>query len=177
MHTALLAEGPAADRPAAALALYGRFVGSWEGRVVVHLPDGGRRESPAEAHFAWVLEGRAIQDVWIAPARAGRGDTASRMYGTTLRVFDPVASHWRITWIDPVQNREERMIGRAVGDDIVQETSDGAVRTEWRFTAIKGVDATRPDSFHWIARQAPVASDPAAWTTVAEFFFRRAAGR
>ena len=36
---ALLADGPAADR-AAKMMLYGQFVGSWGGTVVVHNTDG-----------------------------------------------------------------------------------------------------------------------------------------
>jgi hypothetical protein len=68
---ALLADGPAADR-AANMMLYGQFVGSWDGTVVVHNPDGTGRESSSEVHFGWVLGGRAAQDVWLAPALAGR---------------------------------------------------------------------------------------------------------
>ena len=67
---ALLTNGPAADR-AAQLMLYGQFIGSWDGTVVVHEP-GGRRESSCEVHFGWVLAGRAVQDVWIAPSRRAR---------------------------------------------------------------------------------------------------------
>jgi hypothetical protein len=52
--------------------LYGQFVGSWQGTVLVHLPDGAPRESTCEVNFGWALEGRAIQDVWIAPALQGR---------------------------------------------------------------------------------------------------------
>src|SRR5262249_41059427 len=67
----LLAEGPAVDR-SQPLMLYGQFVGSWDGTVVVH-EAGGRRESSCEVHFGWVLAGRAVQDVWIAPSRHARG--------------------------------------------------------------------------------------------------------
>jgi hypothetical protein len=55
----LHAEGPAPDR-AARMMLYGQFVGSWDGTVVVHEADGARRESSCEVHFGWALEGRAM---------------------------------------------------------------------------------------------------------------------
>jgi hypothetical protein len=42
------------------------------------------RQRPGEIHFGWVLEGRAVQDIWIRPKRP----VPSTMYGTTLRVFD-----------------------------------------------------------------------------------------
>ena len=43
MLEALYAAGPAPDR-ARQMMLYGRFVGSWEGRFVYHAPDGVLRE-------------------------------------------------------------------------------------------------------------------------------------
>ena len=66
----LHAHGPAPDR-AAYIMLYGQFVGSWNGSLKYLDAEGGRRETTAEVHFGWVLEGRAIQDVWIAPSRNG----------------------------------------------------------------------------------------------------------
>ena len=162
MWNLLHAETAAPDR-ADKMMLYGRFVGAWRGRAVVHLPEGGTRESIAEVSFAWVLEGRAIQDVWRAPADVA--PEARRMYGTTLRVYDPSLDHWRITWIDPVPQIERRMIGRAVGADIVQEYVEAGVRTQWCFTDI--TDA----SFHWLARASPTSHD--AWVVAAEFFLHR----
>jgi hypothetical protein len=84
--------------------LYGPLIGSWEGEVVDHLEDGSERRQTAEFHFAWVLEGRAVQDLWIAPARRGRSGPPGpgNRYGTTLRFYDPRIDAWRITWINPV---------------------------------------------------------------------------
>ena len=62
--TVLHADAPAADR-AGKLALYGQFVGDWETEIVTHAPDGVRHQGHGEIHFGWVLEGRAIQDVWM----------------------------------------------------------------------------------------------------------------
>jgi len=165
---ALLASGPAEDR-AAKLMLYGQFVGSWEGKVVVHEAGGTRRESSCEVHFGWVLQGRAIQDVWIAPSRHARKPTEQdRMYGTTLRVYDPQSDIWQITWIDPVRQAYDRMTGRKVGQEIVQEyrNAQGA-RCQWLFTEIT------PDSFHWISRDS--ADEGEIWNVRAEFFLRRRA--
>src|SRR6185295_2825020 len=68
---ALRAGGPADDR-GGARDLYGPLIGSWEGEVVDHLGGGAEQRQSAEFHFAWVLEGRAVQDLWIAPARSER---------------------------------------------------------------------------------------------------------
>ena len=161
MFQALAAPGPAQDR-ARRMMLYGRFVGSWNGSMVVWGAHRERTEMSSEVHFAWVLQGRAVQDVWIAPARV---DGAPVMYGTTMRVYDPQADHWNITWIDPLKQTAMRMVGREVGEDIVQECrSEQGVLRQWMFTEI------RPDSFHWIWRDA---TEDGGWTVRVEFFLRR----
>lgn len=168
LAAALLAAGPAPDR-AEGMMLYGQFIGSWEGTMLYPRPDGTRLETSCEVHFGWVLEGRAVQDVWMAPARRARKDgQPPLMYGSTLRVYDPGRDEWRITWNDPVRQVLDTMTGRKVGSDIVQEyrTETGAVR-EWRFTEITA------DSFHWIAREH--GGDPEAWKILGEFFLRRSA--
>ena len=164
----LHANGPSSDR-AAQMMLYGQFVGSWEGTLVYRDPEGVHRETSAEVHFGWVLEGRAVQDVWIAPSRHSRPATGHLlMHGTTLRVYDPGSDIWHITWIDPVRQVFNSMTGRKVGGDIVQEyRSDDRARIQWMFTEI------RPDSFHWSARASK--DDGETWATRAEFFLRRVA--
>jgi hypothetical protein len=104
-----------------------------------------------------VLEGRAIQDVWILPGF---------FYGTTLRVYDPGIDAWHIFWSDPLKQLYRRQIGRAQGNDIVQEGQDdtgAAVR--WRFTEIT------PNSFHWLGERSP--DGGANWQLQAEFLARR----
>jgi hypothetical protein len=61
----LHADRPAPDR-ADALALYGRFIGDWDADIATYTPDGVRHHGQGEIHFDWILEGRAIQDVWMA---------------------------------------------------------------------------------------------------------------
>src|SRR5207253_2254127 len=60
-------------RPNAALApklrLYGRFVGSWDVDIDYHPAEGAAKHARAEWHFSWVLDGRAVQDVFIFPSR------------------------------------------------------------------------------------------------------------
>lgn len=168
MLKTLHAEEPAADR-AAQMMLYGQFVGSWDGNLVYVDAEAVRRETTAEVHFGWVLEGRAIQDVWIAPSRhARKPDERLLMHGSTFRVYDPKQDLWHITWIDPVKQAFNRMTGKKIGDEIVQEyrTEDGE-RVQWLFTEIT------PESFHWIARES--ADEGRTWTVRAEFFLHRRA--
>lgn len=143
---ALHTGGPAAER-AEAMALYGRFVGAWDGTLSYEDERGRRRETSAEVHFGWVLNGKAVQDVWIAPARSDPDDAASdRMYGTTIRVYDPRTDQWRIEWLDPGPGEFNSMTGKAIGGDIVQEYTDGDVTHQWVFSDITD------NSFRWTSR-------------------------
>lgn len=121
--------------------------------VAYHLDDGSIGRSRGEIHFGWVLEGRAIQDVWIVPARGTpRSDppTWGDFYGTTMRVYDPRIDPWHILWIDPLIQMYRRMIGRAQGDDIVQEGEDEeGAPVRWSFTEIAA------DAFRWLAERSP----------------------
>ncbi|MDX8528704.1 hypothetical protein RFM68_29955 [Mesorhizobium sp. MSK_1335] len=158
---ALGSEGPSADR-AKDMDLYAWLIGSWGMDTLHHLDDGTIQKWDGECHFGWVLEGRAIQDLWIRPKRPA----PSTMYGTTLRIFDPRIGGWYIIWSDPLNQDYARQIGRAEGKDIVQIGADSrGLQTRWRFTAITA------DSFHWIGEERSAESDP--WRITYEHFARR----
>jgi hypothetical protein len=168
LHT----DRPAPDR-ADKMGLYGRFVGPWDMDVVAHEENGARHMGHGEIHFGWVLEGRAIQDVWMIPRRAERRPgmpempVAGNWYGTTLRVYDPGIDAWHIFWSDPTRQLYTRQIGRARGADIVQEGAGpmgGLLR--WSFTEIT------PSSFHWLGEHS--ADDGASWRLQVEVLARRA---
>ena len=137
----LHAEKPAPER-FDKLQLYGRFIGDWETEIIAHAPDGARHEASGEIHFGWILEGRAIQDVWMIPRLAERPNAppfpiAGNWYGTTIRVYDPNIDAWRIYWIDPARNIFQQQIDRPRGPDIVQEgTAESGARSRWSFTRI-----------------------------------------
>lgn len=164
---ALHAGGPAPDR-AEALSLYGQFVGDWRAEIVAYTPDGVRREGYGEIHFGWILQGRAIQDVWIIDRRPGAPamPVTGNWYGTTIRVYDPTLRAWRIYWIDPATNAYRYQVGRKEGADIVQEgTTEPGALSRWSFTQIT------PRSFHW---KGEVSLDKgASWHLVVEVFARR----
>jgi hypothetical protein len=169
---ALHAPGPAPELGDAA-GVYGWLVGSWEMRVVDHPPDGPPREAVGEWHFARVLEGRVVQDVFIVPHRPLRGGSAlprnGNRYGSSIRVCDAATGTWKVIWINPVNGVEEHLVGRRVGDEIVQEgrCADGSL-LRWSF-----VDIT-PDSFTWRGERST--DGGATWILEAEFFGRRVAG-
>ena len=152
------------------LDVYGWLIGSWKLDVYYYKAiDVSARRIKGEVHFGWVLEGRAVQDVWIMPRRSERTeelDKTNNMYGTTLRVWDPAIQAWHITWINPVTGHREEQIGRRCGDDIVQVGArpDGTP-TRWMFTEIT------PDSFRWTGES--LLPDGKTWKLEGEFRAKR----
>lgn len=150
--------GPAPDR-AERMGLYGWLIGDWRMDAVVHSDNGAKHSGEGEIHFGWVLEGRAIQDVWILPGL---------FHGTTLRVYDPGLDAWHILWSDPLKQLYTRQIGRARGKDIVQEgTADSGAALRWTFTEIT------PRSFRWLGERS--LDGGASWHLQADFQARRTA--
>ncbi|MEW6737532.1 MAG: hypothetical protein AB1489_39990, partial [Acidobacteriota bacterium] len=127
--------------------IYGWLIGSWEATVYDYPVDGTVHENKGEWHFVWVLEGRAVQDVWISPPRAQRNSSISKIrnrYGTTLRVYDTSINAWRLTWINPISGAHDELIGRRKGKDIVQEGRDlNGNPMRWVFTEITA------NTFRW----------------------------
>lgn len=153
---ALHSKGPAADR-AEKMDLYGWLIGDWRMDARLVADDGSEQRAEGEIHFGWVLEGRAIQDVWVFPGV---------FYGTTLRIYDPGLDAWHILWSDPQRQYYTRQIGRTQGADIVQEgRNDAGEPVRWRFTEIT------PRSFRWLGERS--LDGGATWQLQAEFLARR----
>lgn len=153
---ALHADGPAPDR-ADKMALYAFLVGSWRMEGFAMRADGTQHKDRGEIHAGFVLEGRAIQDVWIFP---------TAFHGSTLRIYDPGLDAWHILWSDPLKQYYTRQLGRAAGPDIVQEgRAENGDIIRWRF-----IERT-PDSFRWLGER----SDPSGnnFKLQAEFLAHR----
>lgn len=167
-HNALAAQGRSPEIPESADA-YGWLIGSWELDICHHpVMDVTSRRVKGEAHFGWVLEGRAVQDVWLYPKPSQETPNPERFvtYGTTLRVWDPKIQAWQIFWANPAGNHYEKQIGRWSGKDVVQvgTRSDGTPMC-WRFTEIT------PESFHWFGEA--LQADGKTWKLEIEFRARR----
>lgn len=168
-HAVLAARGRSPEIPESADA-YGWLIGSWELDVLHYWGvDVAARRIRGEAHFGWVLEGRAVQDVWVMPRPSERTEDLDRtmnMYGTTLRVWDPSIRAWRITWINPAGEHRAEQIGRWSGKNVVQVgTRPDGTPTRWSFTEIT------PDSFHWLGEA--LMPDGKTWKLEGEFRAKR----
>ena len=166
--SALVAGGRSPEIPEAA-DIYGRLMGSWELDVFDYDSAGNLHRSKGEVHFGWVLEGRAVQDVWIMPQRSERTANLGRSrnrYGTTLRVWDASIQAWRVTWINPVTGGRDELIGRARGQDIVQVgTHANGTPIRWIFTEVTA------NSFRWTGEA--LQADGQTWALEDEFHAKR----
>jgi hypothetical protein len=140
-----------------ACALFPRPGDRWEAR------------SAGEWHFAWILEGRAIQDVWISPSKANRAhlqNGARNRYGTSLRSFDPAQKKWRVTWTNPISGSHDVLWTHRDGPNIVMEgVDDQGRRMRWGFSDI------RWDSARWYGERS--ADGGKSWKLEAEFFLQK----
>ena len=147
------------------LMLFGRFVGSW----TIEWAGASSQRATGELYFGWVLAGRAVQDIWIVPGRGqpGEGEPPLAFHGTTVRFYDPAINAWRSTFIEPVNHRVRRFIGRPEGEDIVLLSDEDQPQLRWRFTDI------RPDSFTWLGESSN--DGRATWSLDEKMLARRTA--
>ncbi len=160
--------GLGADGPFPALKkqlqLFGQFVGDWDILENRYLQkDGTWTQSRGELHWAWILEGKALQDVWMSiDEKTGKAIPA----GTTVRFYDPKIDAWRSTWISPSQGVVRPFLARQVGDEIVLEaTADDGHPIKWIFSKITS------GSFRWRAEERRGNGD--SWTVTEEMRIRR----
>ena len=147
--------------------LFDRFVGTWDTDYTHFGTDGAVSERFAgEVIFGWILDGRAMQDVWIAYPR---GERKERSIGTSIRFFDANAGLWNVIWISPEGSIVTTVRGGAVGDRIVLEGEnlDGS-RRRWSFNDIG------PDSFTW--RGEGSTDQGTTWHASAEYHMTRRSG-
>lgn len=144
--------------------VFGRFVGTWDVEYVDFSKDGKVTHRSGELIVGWVMDGRAIQDLWIVNPSGSRKE---REVYTDLRYFDPKSGTWPATFIDPENVSVAKFTGGAVGDDqIVLDSQDlDAGETRWSFNDI------RPDSF--VFRDEGSSDSGKTWRLRSEYHMKR----
>jgi len=158
-----------ADDPHASLGdqarIFDRFAGTWDCDYTHFAADGAVAERyPGQLVFGWIIDGRAMQDVWIGyPAALTR---RARSIGTSVRFFDATSGLWKVVFIMPEAGVITTVTGGAVGDRIVLEGEnlDHSLR-RWSFNDI------RPDSFTWRGERSE--DEGKTWRTTAEYQMTR----
>jgi len=142
----------------------GRLVGTWDVEYTDFAKDGKAIHRTGEFIVGWVLDGRAIQDLWIVNPSGTRKD---REVYTDLHWFDPKSRAWRSAFVDPEHGSVARFTGGPVGHDrFVLETQDiNSEQTRWSFNDI------RSDSFVW--RDEASSDGGMTWRLQAEYQMKR----
>lgn len=134
------------------LQLFAQFIGSWEWTGYDYADDGSKTSTKGRWIFAPVLNGLAIQDVFIFEyprsadfsRRGGTNQVSYAEYGTTLRFPNSDGQSWKAVWIGPMNKVVRIFEATAVGDEIVlagKNESNQPIR--WIFSNIA------KNSFHW----------------------------
>ena len=135
----------AADGPHPSLGtssdLFGRFVGTWDADYGFIAQDGSVRHRRGEVRFGWVLDGHALQDIFLGYPDA---NSKERSMVTGIRWPDPKTGKWTLAFVAPTFDAIVRMEAAAEGDRIVlcgQDSKGTLLR--WSFNDIQ------PNSFVW----------------------------
>jgi hypothetical protein len=138
--------GRAADRawhPAAdAARLFDPFVGVWDFDCDFYPAGGAVTRFAGEWSFRWILDGRAMQDIWVGYLRGTK--PGERGMGMSVRFFDARAAQWKVVFIAPEGGKILTLKGGRVGDRIVLEGLDvDGAKLRWSFNDV------HEDDFLW----------------------------
>ena len=161
--TALQALGPHASL-GDQTKIFGRLVGAWDVEYTEFSKSGKVSHRSGEFIVGWVMDGRAIQDLWIVYPS---GERKEREVYLDVRYFDPKSATWPAVFIDPEHASVARFTGGAVGDDrIVLDSPDlGYEDSRWSFNDI------RPDTFVF---RSEVSNDGGkTWRLQSEYHMKR----
>jgi hypothetical protein len=142
----------------------GRIVGTWDVEYTDYAKDGTAIHRTGEFIVGWIMDGQAVQDVWIVNPSGARKE---REVYTDVHWFEAKSRTWHATFFDPEHGSAAKFTGGPVGNDrYVLETSDlGSKQTRWSFNDI------RPDSFVW--RDESSNDDGKTWKLQAEYQMKR----
>lgn len=98
---------------------FGCLIGEWNIMWNDHLEDAEPRKVKGEWIFSRVLDGTAVQDLFIVPSRKERliDKQLDAEYGTTLRIFNPKTMAWDIFY--GCMGEAIRLTARKVGEEII----------------------------------------------------------
>lgn len=142
----------------------GRIIGTWDVEYTDFAKDGTATHRTGEFIVGWIMDGQAIQDLWIVNPSGTRKE---REVYTDLHWFNAKTRTWHATFVDPEHGSVAKFSGGPVGNDrYVLETSDlGSKQTRWSFNDI------RADSFVW--RDEASNDDGKTWKLQSEYKMKR----
>lgn len=121
--------------------IFGKFCGSWKFKGDFMTGSGEIQTSEGEWLFSRILNGTAIQDVFIWPPRdQRRSDDVCGEYASSIFAYDPLSKKWDVTWVNTgatVRLKAEKIGGNIIMTEITEK------KMQWIFSDITDV------SFIW----------------------------
>lgn len=142
---------------------FGSLIGEWDIVWNDHLEDAKPRRVKGEWIFSRVLEGTAVQDLFIVPSRVERlqNKQPDAEYGTTLRIYNPKTMEWDIFY--GCMGEAIRLTARKVDEDIIL-TENTTEKMRYVFSNIT------TSSFLWRKERI---NEKGEWQTVAKVTAKR----
>ena len=137
---------------------FGSLIGEWDIVWNDHLEDAEPRMVKGEWIFSRVLDGTAVQDIFIVPSRSERlrDKQLDAEYGTTLRIYNPQTMAWDVFY--GCMGEAIRLTARKVGKEIIL-TENTTRKMRYVFSDIKS------SSFLWRKERM---NENDEWLTVAK---------
>lgn len=142
---------------------FGTLIGEWDFEWVDNHGTEKERHIKGEWIFSWVLEGTAIQDLFICPSREERRkhNQPDAEYGTTIRFYNPKSRQWDIFY--GCTGEATRLEAKKEGETVIlTEITSKSMR--WVFSEIT------EKSFRW---QKIRTKDGSTWKVEGELFATR----
>ncbi len=116
------------------------LIGSWKLDYVEERGTDRERHLTGEWHFARILEGLGIEDVFICPERDMRKGPEDGEYGVTIRIYNVKTRMWDMIYT--CLGSISRFTGTRRDNSLIL-TNNGNQKNRWIFTNITA------DSFCW----------------------------
>lgn len=159
---ALQANGPSATIPGEDN-IFEFLIGAWDFDWYYNQGTQMARNLKGEWLFSWIIDGYAIQDVFICPKRESKEfiETKDVIYGTKLRVYNKKKKLWDIYYVCNGYSTilEARKIGASI---VLDSVSASKYKMKWIYSNIK------ENSFQW--KSAISKDDGHTWIVQGEFF-------
>ncbi len=127
------------------VAQWGKLVGNWDIVVEMIGEDGNVTQSfNAEWNWFYIMNGLAIQDVFILPKRADNIEPSDYFVGTGIRIYDEDKKKWQTSWLDTSSKRIE--LREAVSTDqniVVIHNTEGGDKLRYTYYDMNA------ESFKW----------------------------
>lgn len=138
------------------------MIGDWAIADQVRQQDGSWADGPgADWDFYYTLDGYAIEDIWVKPARATPvDDEAQRVVGVNIRKYDPEAEQWVMAWLTKAPGGVQTFSATSDEEKVVMRNDVTPPQGQMRRITFYNMTG---ENFDW---RLELSSDGEAWTEV-----------